>query len=131
MSVKDSNFVHFMEMQLGNKMLFTVQEKCLNYLAAKNKNSTTAIGQKIVDVQFNKLTNEREKIFRSYFAEAGVEKQIKFKVQQNTVPYNGFSFYKITYKGDIPESLKDAYQQMNELNNEPPRRKNKEKREKI
>jgi hypothetical protein len=30
------------------------------------------------------------------------------------VPYNGFSFYKIVYKGEIPESLKKAYSQMNE-----------------
>jgi hypothetical protein len=41
---------------------------------------------------------------------------------ENTIPYNGFSFYKITYKGDVPESLTKAYRKMNELNDEAPRK---------
>jgi hypothetical protein len=46
------------------------------------------------------------------------------------IPYNGFSFYKIEYHGEIPESLINAYQEMNDLNNEAPRKKYKQERRK-
>jgi hypothetical protein len=47
---------------------------------------------------------------------------------QNTIPYNGFSFYRIEYKGELPEWLLLAYQEMNVLDEESPRKKFKEER---
>ncbi len=41
-----------------------------------------------------------------------------------------FHIYKIDYKGEFPESLIKAYQKMNELNDEAPRKKFKQERKK-
>ena len=49
---------------------------------------------------------------------------------KDNLPFNGFSYYKIDYKGDIPKSLEKAYERINELNNEPPRKKFKGIRDK-
>jgi hypothetical protein len=48
---------------------------------------------------------------------------MKFRSSNDSVPYNGFSCYKIIYHGAIPESLQRAYREMHELNNERPREK--------
>ena len=55
---------------------------------------------------------------------------MKFLKSENVIPYNGFSFYKIEYKGEFPESLLKAYQKMNELDNEIPRKKFEKERKK-
>jgi hypothetical protein len=57
-----------------------------------------------------------------------VDKQIKISNNEYVIPYNGFSFYKIEYNGEIPESLIKAYQEMNDLNNEAPRKKYEQER---
>jgi hypothetical protein len=50
---------------------------------------------------------------------------------QNVIPYNGFSFYKIVYQGEFPESLIKAYQKMNDLNDEELRNKYEMERKNI
>ncbi len=117
MSVKDSPFVHHINKQVKDTMMFTFQEKCLAYLGkaeGKNKGNYSQAGKKIVDEQFLRLTKGRESLFRSFFTGTGIENRIKFQKQENTVPFNGFSFYRIDYKGDIPKGLKKAYSQANE-----------------
>ena len=111
-SVKDSLFVQYLNLNAKNYMLFTIQDKCA-ILIDSNK----------VNKKLKELNLERKKIFMSYFKEKGVEKQIKIYAEDNVIPYNGFSFYKIDYKGEYPESLIKAYQKMNELNDEIPRKK--------
>ena len=49
---------------------------------------------------------------------------------ENDTPYNGYSFYKIVYKGETPPDLIKAFQKMNELNDEAPRKKFEEDRKK-
>jgi hypothetical protein len=44
------------------------------------------------------------------------------------VPFNGFSYYKLSYQGEFPKSFLKAYSEMEELNQEPPREKFEEKR---
>jgi len=117
MSVKDSLFVQYLENHANDSMLFTIQEKCMAY-----------IDSAVVFNKFKSLSKARELSFRSYFKENEIESRIKFLKAENTVPYNGFSFYKIDYKGDISESLIKAYSDINELNQQPPREKYKEKR---
>jgi len=56
---------------------------------------------------------------------------VKFNSVQNNIPYNGFSFYKIEYKGELPDFLLKAYKEMDELNNENPREKYTKERDKI
>lgn len=110
MSVKEAQFVSYLNKHTADSMLFTVQDKCSRFL-----------GGAIVDNKYKQLNRDRETAFLSYFRDAKVEKQITFLAGQNVIPYNGFSFYKIVYKGEFPEKLMDAYLKMNELNNESPR----------
>ena len=120
MSIKDSLFIDYLNKKVHNSMLFTVQDKCIKL-----------IGPSIVDVKFKALNKERLNVFMTYFKENGTEKHVKLVGGENVIPYNGFSFYKIQYKGAFPEYLLKAYIKMNELNNEAPRDKFKGERKKI
>jgi len=119
MSVKDCLFVQYLKKQLSDTLMFTIQEKCNNF-----------VGSAIVNAKFNKLNKDREEAFMSLFKKKSVENRIKIHPGENTIPYNGFSFYKIVYNGELPESLIRANQQMDELNNEAPRKKFEKEREK-
>jgi hypothetical protein len=66
----------------------------------------------------------------SQFRKKSLENRIKIHTAENDIPYNGFSFYKIAYKGDFPKSVTSAYRRMNELNKEAPRKKYEKEREK-
>lgn len=119
MSVKDSMFIKYLDKHKGNSGLFTVQEKCVNV------NGTAGINAK-----FASLNKERMDVFLGIFRKKGVEKRIKFLPAENTIPYNGYSFYKIVYKGELPKSLVKAYEQMNEYNKLAPRKWFRKEREK-
>jgi len=112
MSVKDSLFVHYLNKHINDSLEFTIQGKC-----------TRIIDSTIINTRFEQLNKERENVFISYFKKREVEKRVKISTGENVIPYNGFSFYKIEYKEEFPEYLIKAYQQMNELNSEAPRKK--------
>jgi hypothetical protein len=112
MSVRDGGFVNYLNKQSKDPLIFTIQGKCAEVIEAG-----------LVDACYQHLNAEREKVFKDYFIERGVEKQVKFANGNSVIPYNGFSFYKIEYKGEFPKSLNKAYQLMRELNNEAPRKK--------
>lgn len=120
MSVKDPLFAKYLNEQINDSMIFTVQEKCAGL-----------INSAIINNKFKQLNKEREKAFMFYFKKRGVENRIKISTGENVIPYNGFSFYKIDYKGEFPESLIKAYNKMNELNDEAPRNKFKGERKKL
>jgi hypothetical protein len=120
MSVKDSLFVRYLNNHTKDSLIFTIQEKC-----------THIIDSAFINTKFNQLNKEREKVFISYFKKRGVDKQLKILKDENVIPYNGFSFYKIEYNGEFPEFLLKAYNQMNELNNKAPRKKFKEERKSV
>jgi hypothetical protein len=120
MSVKDSFFVQYLNKQKTQSTLFTIQDKC-----------ALIIDSAFLNLKFNQLKKERENSLTSFFKDKGVLKQVKFTPDKNIIPYNGFSFYKIDYKGEFPESLIRAYREMNELNEEPPRDKFNKERKKI
>jgi len=119
MSVKDSMFVNYLNKHIKSSMIFTIQDKCAKF-----------INSAIINAKYEQLNNERENAFIFYFKKREVEKQIKIYKGKNVIPYNGFSFYKIDYKDEFPESIINAYQQMNELNNEAPRKMFKKERKK-
>ncbi len=119
MSVKDSLFVRYLNKNVGGNMLFTIQEKCTKF-----------IGSAFVDTKFKLLNKEREETFMSDFKKKSVQDRVKIYASENTIPYNGFSYYKIVYKGEIPESLVKAYRKMSELNEEAPRKQYKIDRKK-
>jgi hypothetical protein len=120
MSVKDSLFVKYLDKHNKDTMLFTIQEKC-----------SKLIGSKIVNARFNQLTADRKNNFMSYFKEKNVADRVEIRSPENTIPYNGFSFYKIKYQGEIPESLLKAYRKLQELNDEAPRKKYERPQRKI
>jgi len=120
MSIKDSSFVRYLNKWTDDPMLFTMQDKCVRF-----------VDSNIVNTKFKQLNGERENAFIVFFKEKDVDKRVKFYSAINVIPYNGFSFYKIEYKGDFPESLLKAYQKLIELNDEAPRKKFEKEREKI
>ncbi len=111
-SIKDSLFVKFLDKNIDNKMMFTIQEKCRAF-----------IDPNILIGKLNQLLRHRENTFRSYFKANNTDSQIHIHLNENGIPYNGFSYYKIKYKGEIPESLLSAFISMNEMNGEIPRKK--------
>lgn len=118
MSAKDSSFVRYLNKQVNDTMLFTIQEKCY-----------VLIDSAKVNAKLERLNRERETAFINFFKEKKVDKQVKFSGSENVIPYNGYSYYKINYNGEIPKSLIKAYHTMNELNDEPPRKKFKQERQ--
>jgi hypothetical protein len=119
MSVMDSSFVHYLNKQINDTMLFTIQEKCIRF-----------VGSSLIDTRFKQLIKERERSFLLPFNKKNVENRVKIYPYENNIPYNGFSFYKIVYNGEFPESLIRAYQEINELNKEVPRKRFEKERAK-
>lgn len=120
LSIKDSLFIRYLNKQIKDTVLrFTVQAKCANI-----------IDSAFVNRKYEKINQERKIVFMSYFKNENVHKQLVFSANENTIPYNGFSFYKIKYNGEYPEDLLKAYKQMNDLNNRTPRNKFKNERKK-
>jgi hypothetical protein len=119
-SVKDSSFINFLDRKVNTDNLFTVQDKCMKL-----------IGKQKVEAKYSKLLKDRYSTFMSYFKEEGLQKRVKMVAKIDKVPYNGFSLYKISYKGEVPEDLREDYDRINELNNEAPREKFKKTREKY
>lgn len=119
MSVKDPVFVHYLNKRDENSMSFTIQEKCTNY-----------IGSTLTNTKFDHLNKNREDAFKLLFRKKEVQNRVKIYPGENNIPYNGYSFYKIVYKGEYPESLLKAFRKMNELNDEAPRKEFHKERKK-
>jgi hypothetical protein len=119
-SVKDSAFVHWINAQVNDPMLFTMEAKCARFLDTDK-----------VEASLAKLKANRKTVFIDFFKEHGVTKQIQFQKDEQVVPFNGFSFYKIDYKGELPEKLRIAYDEMNLLNEEAPRKRYKKARKQL
>ena len=117
MSIKDSMFVKYLNSHIQDTLLFTIQEKCAQL-----------VGQNVVEKKYHQLKKLREEKFMAHFKDNDLEKRVKIMEGKNIIPFNGFSYYKIEYKGDFPEFLMKAYQKMNKLNNTSPRKKFKVER---
>lgn len=111
MSNKDSAFVQYLN-KINNNDVYTIQQKCLNF-----------VGNELVNSKYAKLVKGREDTFKQTFADNGTFNQVKILATQTTIPFNGFSLYKIKYNGEVPASLTDAYGNLEEINEDKPRRK--------
>ena len=67
----------------------------------------------------------------SYFKNKGVSDRVKIQDAKTTIPFDGFSYYEIQYKGDMPPELLKAYEKMNELNADSPRIKYRKEHKKA
>lgn len=112
MSIKDSLFVQYLNRNVNDSLLFTVQAKC-----------ALLINKQLVNTKLNKLYASRLINFKSYLKNNSKKLNIIYLQGKNVIPFNGYSFYKIDYKGEFPEYLIKAYRKMNRFNNEAPRDK--------
>jgi hypothetical protein len=110
MNPKDPAFVKYLDNYARDTMLFTMQDKCNRLVDIVSVNR-----------KFNQLVKTREQLFVKYFKENQTDKQVEIFKYKNTVPFNGFSYFKIDYKGNIPDSLMAAYNKLIELYDEPAR----------
>jgi hypothetical protein len=117
MSIKDALFVLYLNRQINDSLVFTIQEKCI-----------LLVGLDFINAKFEQLCKDRRATFMSGFKGSGVEGRVKFFASRNITPYNGFSFYKIDYGNEYPKYLAKAYRQMNNLDDEAPRKKLKKTR---
>jgi hypothetical protein len=110
--LKDSLFVHYLNEQVNDPLIFTVQEKCRRF-----------VGDEFINARLSHIRSERKKNFLSFFKENGTVSRVRMLKSDNSIPKSGFSYFKIDYKGGIPESLQKAYRELQNLNGENPRRK--------
>ncbi|MEO6904333.1 MAG: DUF748 domain-containing protein [Bacteroidia bacterium] len=119
-SIKDSLFVQYLDNNTKNKLLFTIQEKC-----------RALIGEKLIESKYRALIKAREEHFISFFKKEGLNDRVKIKPDIRKIPFNGFSYYKITYNGKIPPETKEAFDKLYEWDNENPRQKAKKERRRL
>jgi hypothetical protein len=120
MSIRDTLFLQYLNKYATGGLMFTIQDKCMNL-----------VGNTLINLKFRQLNEARREAFTAYFRGKDVDSRITLKPSKNTIPYNGFSFYRIEYKGELPDFLLRAYKDMGELNNETPREEYKKDRKKI
>lgn len=117
LSSRDRAFVKHISKGLSDTVMFTIQEKCVNF-----------VGNEVVNKSYQQLLKERKASFISLFKENHTEQQVKIKATEPTIPYNGFSYFKFDYPNGMDDKLRDAYEKMKELDNEKPRKKYQKER---
>lgn len=104
MSVKDTMFIRALDKAVkGSDGMFTVMQKCMNYI------DTNALNAKL-----DKLSKARKKSFMASFVDEGVAKRVKWSAEKSEIPRIGSSYYKISYDGDIPDNLRKALDKLDE-----------------
>ena len=101
-------------------MLFTVQDKCKKIIDS----------DKVLS-KYNQLIKERVNVLLSYFNDKQIGNRVKILESKNVIPFNGYSFYEIAYKGEYPKALLAAYRRLDNFDDQAPRKKFKEERKKI
>ncbi|MEI6755172.1 MAG: DUF748 domain-containing protein [Paludibacter sp.] len=120
MSIRDSAFLVCINTHSRGAMAFSIQEKCQTYVHAS-----------VVNVRYEQLNLQRKEAFMALIKKKEVLNQIRFSAPENVIPLNGFSFYRIIYKGDFPESFMKAYRQMNQINSQNERKQYRKDRRKV
>jgi hypothetical protein len=111
MSIREKEFIRYLDKAIKDPGLLTLQEKCARF-----------IGWDLVNKRYEELVEMRRTAFLDFFKDNDTDKRIEILDVKNQVPVNWFSYYKIDYKGDIPEELEEAFNKLFEFNTEPPRR---------
>jgi hypothetical protein len=119
MSIKDEGLVKHISRNLSDTVMFTLQERCARF-----------VGNAVVDSHLQRLVKGRVETFRKFFVQDGTADQVIIKPTETSIPYNGFSYFKLAYPGELPRNLRKAYEKMNDLNDEGPRKKYFDRRRK-
>lgn len=106
MSVKDSSFIKYLNKNHSSPLDYTIQAKCYNF-----------VGKDLVDKRYSQLRIQREKAFKAFFIKNKSNGRLTISEPQSTIPFNGFSFYKLKYEGALPKSLIKLYEKKAELQN--------------
>jgi hypothetical protein len=112
MSVRDKGFMNYLDHKVRDSLLFTLQERC-----------ERLTGENVIDQRLHQLEKNRNEVFDNFFRKKQVTGSLTILPQKTTVPFDGFSYYQITYAGTMPADLTAAYQKMNGLNEKTPRKK--------
>lgn len=120
MSPKDDALVKHISRNLSDTVMFTIQEKSLNF-----------VGHEVVDKSFKNLVKARENSFIGFFKESGTQNQVKMKRSESTVPYNGYSYFKFDYPKGMDDKLEEALDKMETMDNKKPRKKYRRERDKT
>lgn len=120
LSVRDQGFLLYLNRKVKNKMLFTIQDKC-----------ELIVDNSLVNDKLKMINEERKNKFLSFFDKNDIGKRVKINKAESGIPFNGFSNYKIAYKGELPKDLKQAYIELEQLNDQKPRSKFKKLHEGI
>jgi len=112
MSIKDTLFMKYLDKHVAHELEFTVQGKCQKLISSS-----------LINTRLAQLNAQRKNAFLAAFIAKGLGNRIVFNPVQDNIPYNGYSYYQIKYKGDLPDGLLRAYREMNKLNAEAPREK--------
>lgn len=114
MSTKDSLFVQFLKDQTTDENLYPLQHQAAKMIANES-----------ITRQMDLLTQNRKTAFLRGFEEASVSDRVIFTEVLNSIPFSGFSYFDISYSGDIPDYLREALAKLNEFNSENPRKEYK------
>jgi hypothetical protein len=117
MSIKEPKFIKYLDKMVKDSTIFTVQHK-----------AEKLIDKKTIENKINTLNANRKTIFLAQFEKNKVQNQVVFNTIKNSIPFNGNSYYSISYNGDFPDYLKYAFEKMDKLNHSVPREKYFEKR---
>lgn len=112
MSIKDHDFVKYLDKKMFDKKFFTIQDKC-----------NSIVDNQWIENKFVQLNKSRKNEFLYFFKDLESSKRIHFLESQTIVSPIGYSYYKIGYHGELPKSLLKAYDKMNDLNNGSTRKK--------
>src|SRR6185437_15047157 len=97
-ATKEKEYILFFEAK--KKYFLTTYSSSINSFSSADSEMVDKMSVK--DSLFiNQLNKRREANFISFFKIKNVEKRVKFTTDENVTPYNGFSFYKITYKNEF------------------------------
>jgi hypothetical protein len=116
-ATKDPKLDAYLSARTTDSLLFTIQHKSMN-----------VVGKPAIDEKYRRLNRLRRSAFLSYFTQFQKEKQIHFKKESGSIPFNGTSLYEIHYSGDLPEKLRKAYNSYQGLNDDLIRKGFKKKR---
>ena len=121
LSIKDKMFNDYLKKSINKPLVFTTQEYC-----------RLLVGEKFIDEKFETLKNNRFKLIKAYFVKNGVANQVKFdKTDYSKVPYDGYSLFRISYEGKLPDYLIEAFEDIRYFDSHNPREKYKVKRKEI
>lgn len=112
MSIRNPAFIMYLNKNTSDSKLYTIQAKCLSL-----------IGTDMVNLKYSELKYKRRRLIQGIFSEREVLNQVLTENEKTLIPYNGFSFVKIDYRGQLPDYLLRAYIEMYRLNNLAPRKR--------